>query len=153
MGLTKELTEAATPFGQRKDTAMGLSGIELHHCAAVSLVKMVAPITPAFADHCWSMLKQPAATSPRSWLWKTMLGPSGIVSASPRPSLGERTAADCRFPKAESVHDQPFPELDGTFDMLAPSTQPCAVQINGKLKVSDPANISFAHSHTLESKL
>ena len=38
-------------------------------------------------------------------------------------------------PKVGSVHDQLFPEPDGTLEMLAPKTQPCAVQVNGKLKV------------------
>lgn len=33
-----------------------------------------------------------------------------------------------------SIFDHPFPETDGTFELLAPETQTCAVQVNGKLK-------------------
>lgn len=38
-------------------------------------------------------------------------------------------------PCAGSVHQQPFPTVDDTFAILAPSTHKCAVQINGKVRV------------------
>ncbi|RAL67433.1 hypothetical protein DID88_008188 [Monilinia fructigena] len=34
----------------------------------------------------------------------------------------------------ESIFETPFPEPDGTLDFLVPSTQKCAVQVNGKLR-------------------
>ncbi|ESZ93679.1 leucyl-tRNA synthetase [Sclerotinia borealis F-4128] len=34
----------------------------------------------------------------------------------------------------KSIFKTPFPEADGTIDLLVPSTQKCAVQVNGKLK-------------------
>ncbi|KAB8300379.1 hypothetical protein EYC80_000561 [Monilinia laxa] len=34
----------------------------------------------------------------------------------------------------ETIFETPFPEPDGTLDLLVPSTQKCAVQVNGKLR-------------------
>ncbi|EHA47433.1 leucyl-tRNA synthetase [Pyricularia oryzae 70-15] len=65
--------------------------------AASVLLRMLAPITPAFADECWSILHASSA---------------GSIFAGPS-----------------------FPETDGSLDVLKPSTQKCAVQINGKLAV------------------
>ncbi|KAI9646502.1 hypothetical protein NHQ30_004495 [Ciborinia camelliae] len=36
--------------------------------------------------------------------------------------------------ETESIFETPFPDPDGTLDLLAPSTQKCAVQVNGKLR-------------------
>lgn len=80
MSLTKELNEASSAFTVRKDRTSMLHGFELHYCAVIALVKMMAPISPAFADHCWSMLKQPAAISPKFWPWKTVMGKWSLVS-------------------------------------------------------------------------
>ncbi|RDL35484.1 uncharacterized protein BP5553_07415 [Venustampulla echinocandica] len=66
----------------------------LIYASIASLLKMIAPIAPAFAEECWTMI--PGSTS--------------------------------------SIFEQPFPEPDGTYDTLAPRTQPCSVQVNGKLK-------------------
>ncbi|KAK3997614.1 hypothetical protein QBC44DRAFT_279767 [Cladorrhinum sp. PSN332] len=66
--------------------------------AVSSLVRMMAPITPAFAEECWSVL-EPARGS--------------IFQA------GEEAK---------------FPGVDGSLELLQPRKQPCAVQVNGKLK-------------------
>ncbi|KAH8821397.1 leucyl-tRNA synthetase [Xylogone sp. PMI_703] len=70
--------------------------IQLH--ATQTLLQMMAPITPAFAEECWEIIASSLHQAPTS------------------------------------VFDHLFPQSDGTLEMLAPSTQPCAVQINGKLK-------------------
>lgn len=78
-----------------------IAHVEAHsqvRCAAISaLVRMMAPIAPAFASECWQIL---GAQEP-------------LFSGSLR-----------------------FPQTDGTLPLLKPRTQPCAVQINGKLKVA-----------------
>lgn len=63
------------------------------------------------------------------------------------PSSVSREATAADFLKVGSVHDQPFPELDGTIQMLASSTQSCAVQINGKMKVSHCSYTVFLSLH------
>ncbi|KAF7546462.1 hypothetical protein G7046_g9293 [Stylonectria norvegica] len=65
--------------------------------AAHAIITMMAPITPAFAEECWSLLYPDS-------------NPSSI------------------FDKAS------FPVLDDSASMLQPRQQPCAVQINGKLR-------------------
>lgn len=69
-----------------------------YRCLALSaLVRLLAPIAPAFASECWQIL---GAGEP-------------LFSGTVR-----------------------FPEPDGTLPLLKPRTQPCAVQINGKLRVA-----------------
>jgi leucyl-tRNA synthetase len=86
MALTKLMTEVAntneTESKGQKSFAIGTEEMLLERCAAMALVQMMAPIAPAFADHCWSLLNQPPAKSPKSWLWTTILGSndSNIVS-------------------------------------------------------------------------
>lgn len=63
--------------------------------AAGVIVKLMAPITPAFAEECWSLL---------------------------RPSRGSV------FTGAE------FPTQDNSGSLLQPRQQPCAVQVNGKVR-------------------
>jgi leucyl-tRNA synthetase len=94
MALTKVMTEVGVPkesgmeiddLQRRALKSLGVSfyNFNLQRCAAKALVQMMAPIAPAFADHCWSLLNQPPAKSPKSWLWTTILGSndSNIVSA------------------------------------------------------------------------
>ncbi|KAK7731719.1 coenzyme A transporter [Cytospora paraplurivora] len=64
--------------------------------AVSALVRMLAPVAPAFASECWQLL---GSTEP-------------LFSSSVR-----------------------FPVPDGTLPLMKPREQPCAVQINGKLKV------------------
>ncbi|KAE9373992.1 mitochondrial leucyl-tRNA synthetase-like protein [Stipitochalara longipes BDJ] len=92
--------------------------------SVLELLKMMAPITPAFAEECWTMLHP---RPPNALI--VMLG--NLVNR-----LRPHTLV---FPKSDeyggSIFDQPFPTTDGTFEMLAPSTQSCAVQVNGRLRL------------------
>lgn len=72
-----------------------------------ALIKMMAPITPAFAEECWQIMHPPRQTSFNVY--------ESITT---------------------SIFDQPFPEEDGTYDMLAPDSMSCSVQINGKFKLA-----------------
>lgn len=69
--------------------------------ATVTLLQMMAPITPGFAERCWKKLyyyREPG-----------LLG---------------------------SIFDRTFPETDGSDEFMKARTQTCAVQINGKLRVT-----------------
>ncbi|KAF5005761.1 hypothetical protein FDECE_7818 [Fusarium decemcellulare] len=78
--------------------------------AAQAIISMMAPITPAFAEECWSVL-HPSTTS-------------------------------------SIFHSIPFPVPDSSLDELVrPRVQPCAVQVNGKVRAvvkipPPPAEIS-----------
>lgn len=73
------------------------------------LIKMMAPITPAFAEECWLILRGKNFT----YSEKPMLSPM----------------------LSESVLSQKFPEADDSNEITAPDTQTCSVQINGRLKI------------------
>lgn len=73
--------------------------------ATKSLLQMMAPITPAFAEECWS-----------------------ILSNSQTQEKGKETT------QFKSIFETFFPQLDDSLRFLAPSYQKCAVQVNGKLK-------------------
>jgi leucyl-tRNA synthetase len=103
--------------------------------ATLELIKMMAPITPAFAEECWTILhdRQPP-------VWRVMLA----------KLLNRIRPQAVTYPRFEvlgkSVFDEPFPTTDGTFEMLAPGTQSCAVQVNGRLRLvveipAMPANL------------
>ncbi|KAI9669838.1 MAG: Leucyl-tRNA synthetase, mitochondrial [Caeruleum heppii] len=68
----------------------------IYRTATSVLLRMMAPIAPAFAEECWE-------------------------------SLGAT-------PSSSSIHDERWPEPDGSLSQLGRRMQPCAVQINGKLK-------------------
>jgi leucyl-tRNA synthetase len=95
--------------------------------AIMELLKMMAPITPAFAEECWAktgamkMQTVPIISKLASYFGKSVL-------------RGSRE-------RSLSIFDEPFPIEDGTFDMLASDTQTCAVQINGKFRFA--VKISF----------
>ena len=92
--------------------------------AVLELLKMMAPITPAFAEQCWSMLHPP---------------PPGALTVLVGDTINRLRPNTFVFPRGDkheqSIFDQPFPTADGTFEMLAPSTQACAVQVNGRLRL------------------
>lgn len=79
------------------------------YVATVTLLKMVAPIAPAFAEECWDHL----------------------ASASGLEPNGTKIYPD---PRVESIHEATFPEPDGTYELLRPRRNPCSVQVNGKMK-------------------
>ncbi|KAK3297028.1 uncharacterized protein B0H64DRAFT_391034 [Chaetomium fimeti] len=76
--------------------------------AVSALLRMMAPITPAFAEECWAML---------------MRGQGGGGGEGGSMFGGEGKAA--------------FPVVDGSLELAAlqPRRQTCAVQVNGKLRV------------------
>ncbi|KAG0648614.1 Leucyl-tRNA synthetase [Hyphodiscus hymeniophilus] len=78
----------------------------LQRFATIVLIQLLAPIAPATAEECWSRI-------------------------NPTNNAGELLRGKA---VANSVFDLGFPEIDGTYDLLAPDTQTCAVQINGKLR-------------------
>jgi leucyl-tRNA synthetase len=90
--------------------------------ATIALLKMMAPITPAFAEECWSIMHPPPPGPFMSTVVKTLslIRPGKILI----PTI-----------RSDSIFNEPFPTTDGTFDMLAPDNQSCAVQVNGKLRV------------------
>ena len=59
------------------------------------------------------------------------IAPATAEECWSRLSLSKSGVAESYGP---SVFDHPFPEEDGTFELLAPKAQTCAVQVNGKLK-------------------
>ncbi|CAG8959488.1 hypothetical protein HYFRA_00001386 [Hymenoscyphus fraxineus] len=77
--------------------------------ATVALIKMMAPITPAFAEECWETSSLKLANKIKT----KKVDPDRVVF---------------------SIAEAPFPEPDGTYEFLAPKTRPCSVQVNGKLK-------------------
>lgn len=92
--------------------------------STLELLKMMAPIAPAFAEECWVMLHE---RQPSAWV---------VMFADLANRIRPRTVIYPKSDKAgQSIFDEPFPTTDGTFEMLAPSTQPCAVQVNGRLRL------------------
>jgi leucyl-tRNA synthetase len=92
--------------------------------ATRELLKMMAPITPAFAEECWLMVNPF-----RPYTWIVIL--ANIVNRiRPRTLVYPQTDQ-----RGKSIFDEPFPTTDGTFEMLAPGTQSCAVQVNGRLRL------------------
>ncbi|KAM7201799.1 hypothetical protein V8F33_003075 [Rhypophila sp. PSN 637] len=79
--------------------------------AVSSLVRMLAPVTPAFGEECWSLLHGGSAAGAEK---KSMLFDSSSCASS-----GVK-----------------FPVVDGTLEMLKPRMQTCAVQVNGKVKIA-----------------
>jgi leucyl-tRNA synthetase len=92
--------------------------------ATRELLKMMAPITPAFAEECWLMVNP---LQPHTWIM--ML--ANIVNRI-RPDTVEYPKTD---QLGKSIFKEPFPTTDGTFEMLAPGSQSCAVQVNGRLRL------------------
>jgi leucyl-tRNA synthetase len=99
----------------------------LHRQAVLTLIKMMAPITPAFAEECYRMIN-PIVGVPRPSLY-TLISFKIFNAKLPLTFHLSRNAAN-----SSSVFAEPFPEPDGTYEMLASSMQKCAVQVNGKLR-------------------
>ncbi|KAL2264304.1 hypothetical protein VTK26DRAFT_7909 [Humicola hyalothermophila] len=84
--------------------------------AVSALVRMMAPITPAFAEECWSLLL-----------------PSGGEKETEQEKEGRQGGSSSMFRGAGKAR---FPVADGTLELLRPRKQTCAVQINGKLRAA-----------------
>ncbi|KAI9874498.1 MAG: Leucyl-tRNA synthetase, mitochondrial [Pleopsidium flavum] len=102
----------------------------IHYYAASALLRMMAPLTPAFAEECWECLHSslPSSSYSRS------------LSTTPSNEQGER----------ESIFTQPFPTLSPSKAISARRIQPCAVQENGKLRFA--VEIPNPPAHLLEDK-
>jgi leucyl-tRNA synthetase len=92
------------------------STLQVNKWATKALIQMMAPITPAFSEECWELLQHSDRKGQASPPSKEGLSPAEPESWQ------------------HSVFDSEFPEMDGTIEWFPPTTQPCAVQVNGKLK-------------------
>jgi len=92
------------------------STLQVNKWATKALIQMMAPITPAFSEECWELLQH----SDRK----------GQALAPSKEGLGPAEPESWQH----SVFDSEFPEMDGTIEWFPPTTQQCAVQVNGKLK-------------------
>ncbi|KAH7309966.1 hypothetical protein BKA65DRAFT_168458 [Rhexocercosporidium sp. MPI-PUGE-AT-0058] len=120
--------------------------LSLH--ATKALIQMMAPITPAFSEECWRLL-HPEDDTFGKWLLMKLVRRSSMLlqqafyfygnirsrlAGGPvKMNIPVMTVRPER-PPVSSVFDAPFPTVDGTFSMLAPTTQTCVVQINGKMR-------------------
>ncbi|KAE8443380.1 hypothetical protein EG329_001938 [Mollisiaceae sp. DMI_Dod_QoI] len=98
------------------------SNPQLVHHAVVTLLKMMAPITPAVAEFAWDKLSLSTADPIQYYINEADI-------KVPNPTT-------VPFKAAGSIFDQPFPTMDDTYEMLAPATQKCAIQINGKFRIA-----------------
>ena len=139
MGLTNAVIEA------EKDLSTDSASAIIKQ-ATQKLIQMMAPITPAFSEECWRLLHPGIAefkwgTKPQGILDFILSkvypmppdtrSPTGHLSyVAPQLSIGYRLIES----KVGSIFDFPFPEPDGTLEMLGSNVLTCAVQINGKMK-------------------
>ncbi|TVY86753.1 Leucine--tRNA ligase, mitochondrial, partial [Lachnellula willkommii] len=124
MSLTNAIIESSTPVTNEllesgKDSNIPILNLTLHRHAVIQLIKMMAPITPAFAEQVWLMVN-PQAFRKNLYSDVSLRFFNGYL-----PGTRKRPT---------SIFAEPFPEPDGTYEMLAPATQKCAVQVNGKLR-------------------
>jgi leucyl-tRNA synthetase len=124
--------------------------------ATKALLQMMAPITPAFAEECWAILHchsqvrgwsplpgfpladtlnlfdietiPNAHKPPMSRIVRFFNLPGGLSYGYPSDLQSSQNYS------GPSIFSEPFPTQDGTLELLAPHTQKCAVQINGKVK-------------------
>ncbi|KAI9813814.1 MAG: Leucyl-tRNA synthetase, mitochondrial [Pycnora praestabilis] len=81
------------------------TSLPIYYATTSALLRMMAPLTPAFAEECWELIHTSSSSK------------DGVI-------------------QLPSVHTQPFPTPlpASTISALATRDQPCAVQINGKLR-------------------
>jgi leucyl-tRNA synthetase len=89
-------------------TTTSSSSSKIVGSATEALIQMMAPITPVFSEECWIYLSS-----------------SGSA---------EELQTDTTWSEKDSVFSVPFPQPDGTLELLVPDTQSCTVQVNGKLR-------------------
>lgn len=102
------------------DGVTNMTSARINKCATKALIQMAAPITPAFSEECWTHLHH----SPR---------PAGSLLAQIQGFFGIQQPV-YKKSYVDSIFAFPFPQPDGSLEWLGASTQPCAVQVNGKLK-------------------
>ena len=93
MALTKLITEVGNVHeieskGVKWHVIRNEEELLLQRSATLALIQMMAPITPAFAEECWSRLYPPSSSFPGSWLARALLlsSHSNIVSVQNRIS-------------------------------------------------------------------
>lgn len=126
MALTNAIIDHGNLEFSNKKFDKVMTHLHLNNEATIALIQMMAPITPAFAEECWALLHRPQMNFPEKLVARVLL-PDSLIRNFLRPNG--------RCPSMGSVFNYPFPTSDGTYEMLAPQKQPCAVQINGKLRV------------------
>lgn len=123
MSLSNAIIEHASLLPRVNSSADGtpsMTSARVNKCATKTLIQMAAPITPAFAEECWTLLHPRPAQN-------------GSLFNQLQSYLGVQKQDDLN-PRVDSVFLFPFPQPDGSLEWLGPSTQSCAVQVNGKLK-------------------
>jgi len=129
------LTNAILDQQIEGDRPRGRSNPQLVHHAVMTLVKMMAPITPAVADYAWEKLSLRTAHPIKYYINEA--GSKVLnLTVAPFKAPGSQYANLTTLHDPGSIFDQPFPTTDATYEMLAPATQKCAVQINGKLRIA-----------------
>jgi leucyl-tRNA synthetase len=124
------LTNAIINFSDTQIPNEGRRSPALHYAATKMLVQMMAPITPAFSEECWTLLHTVESFKSQ-----------GLYHSPPNNDTLTRN----------SVFDSRFPIEDGTLSLLAPETQKCAVQVNGKLKFAVELSLTeLARKHGKE---
>jgi len=144
MSLTNAIEHHANQFYEgQNDSPLGQVVINYH--ALKALIQMMAPIMPAFAEECWTLLHpnarelifpKPSGIIDRFILF--MLTQMGHIPKGPKAAflLIPRIQWQAYLgSKVASVFDYPFPEQDGMLGLLRSSQQKCAVQVNGKMKI------------------
>jgi hypothetical protein len=79
----------------------------------MELLKMMAPITPAFSEECWAMTR---GIKLKTILFLSWLG-----------SYFHQTVLYRILDSSPSIFNEPFPTKDRIFEMLASDTQICAI--------------------------
>ncbi|KAG9232111.1 hypothetical protein BJ875DRAFT_467755 [Amylocarpus encephaloides] len=125
MSLTNAIIEFPSPQSNN------ISGrLLVLHQAMLTLLRLTAPIAPAFSEECWSIM---AYCKPP--LFDRL---KGIISTRSIAPL----APSCL---PTSIFENSFPEEDGSYESLAPATQKVSVQVNGKLKCVVEIDKPLAH--------
>ncbi|RKF64407.1 Leucine--tRNA ligase, mitochondrial [Erysiphe neolycopersici] len=111
MALTNTIIES--PCNSKKSDDSSDDQHEINHIflywSIQKLIKMMAPITPAFSEECWEILESSKSTISKDITYSLEL--------------------------QSSVFSQSFPKFDSIYNLLTPNTQKCAIQINGRLKI------------------
>lgn len=99
----------------------------IRYHATSALLRMLAPLAPAFAEECWEALQLHLHLDP---------SPSVSLPISPRPRQTKTKDHAPLERKADSIFSHPFPTPDASDSLSARAraTQTCVVQENGKLR-------------------
>jgi leucyl-tRNA synthetase len=126
MALTNTIIEHAQNDEQVTTDGPNLASNYVIYESTKELLKMMAPIAPAFTEECWFLMrprkvKPPLLTRLFMWMFIRRLP----LYAELQTQMGA---------KHRPILELEWSEPDGTYEMFAPQTQKVAVQVNGKLK-------------------